>query len=104
MNRLNMLPDNQVGFPMKTKFKQGEFQKMYQSKCWKILRKYKLAKNPLCEKCFSRGHHNVGFAIDHIDAHKGNWMSFLKMENLRTLCKKCHAIKSTREKTRSKQS
>ena len=78
--------------------KQGEFNKMYQSVRWKTRRRLILKRNPFCAECKKKNRLVFAEVIDHIIPHKGNWTLFLDNDNLQTLCRKCHGIKSQKEK------
>lgn len=67
-----------------------EVQRFYDSAAWKKVRKAKIQANPLCERCLSQGkleeakvvHHKVEVRVDDALA--------LDMDNLESLCSKCH--------------
>ena len=63
----------------------------YQSRRWRSLRALKLRHDPLCEECQRNG------LLDHIvPINKGG--APLDMSNLQSLCNKCHAAKTARDK------
>lgn len=74
------------------------YQKIYQNKRWKRLRKYKFSLDPLCELCLSEGilkpteeiHHVVPFqsATDPAEIER---LAF-DLDNLQSLCIKHHKI------------
>ena len=78
--------------------KQGEFNKMYQSVRWKTRRRLILKQRPFCVECKKKNRLVFAEVIDHIIPHKGNWTLFLDPDNLQPLCRKCHGIKSQKEK------
>ena len=100
MKTLSMLPgpDKTIVLPIKRKQKRGQFYFMYKKSIWQKIRKQKLMQSPLCEFCIKRGKQRATVCIDHIQAHRGNWKLFLDFNNLQGLCKKCHNIKSAKEK------
>ena len=83
---------------VKTSGKGGddEMSKFYHSKQWKSLRNYKIQLNPICEECERKGLVEPGVEIDHITALRDNGAP-LSLNNLQTLCKSCHARKSSYE-------
>lgn len=72
-------------------------QKFYDSSAWKSLRKMQLDKFPLCAECEKKGVLTPGQVVDHIiPMNKGG--EALSMNNLQTLCHRCHNKKSAKEK------
>ena len=74
--------------------------KFYKSKHWFVIRRVKLAKNPLCERCLRRGVNTLATVVHHKVPHKGDWSRFLDMENLESLCKACHDSDAQQEDDR----
>lgn len=70
-----------------------QFAALFASKDWRILRENHLWKEPFCVFC----NKTRTLEVDHIIEHKGNMDLFLDPDNLQTLCKICHAYKSTSE-------
>ena len=69
----------------------------YQSRKWRSLRSLKLEQNPLCEECERKGILTPAQMVDHIvPINKGG--APLDMSNLQSLCNKCHAAKTARDK------
>ena len=70
--------------------------KLYNSARWKAVREKQLKIQPLCEACLNNGIDKPAVQVDHIKA-----ISFggdpLNMENLQSLCYRCHGIKSRKE-------
>ena len=71
----------------------------YSKQRWRRLRLIKLNKNPLCEKCSTIRRPIPATEVDHIipvriDINKG-----FDMDNLQSLCKICHSIKSGKDST-----
>lgn len=70
--------------------------KFYQSTAWRKLRVVKLEQQPLCEECLSKGIHTTAKVADHIvPINRGG--AALNIENLQSLCDRCHNIKSAKE-------
>lgn len=68
----------------------------YHSTRWRRLRERKLLANPLCEACASRGRIIAATVVDHITPiNEGG--AALDMQNLQSLCDRCHNRKSGRE-------
>lgn len=62
--------------------------KFYNSSVWKRLRRYKLNRSPLCEKC-----QRPATDVDHkISINSGG--SALDLENIQALCHACHSRKT----------
>jgi 5-methylcytosine-specific restriction protein A len=77
-------------------YSQGRVGNFYQSKPWRDLRNWHIKQHPLCEACKSVGQFVAGEVVDHIKPiSKGGAM--LDYNNLQTLCKTCHAIKTAKE-------
>lgn len=70
---------------------------MYQRKVWKQLRKEHLQQYPLCADCLKENKSIPATDVDHIERHEGNWGLFLDSDNLQSLCKKHHSMKTYRE-------
>lgn len=69
----------------------------YQSRKWRSLRKLKLERSPLCEECQRKGILTPAQMVDHIvPINKGG--APLDFDNLQSLCNRCHAAKSARDK------
>lgn len=64
--------------------------KLYATKDWKHLRKAKLQRNPLCERCMIGGYVEQATVVHHKIPHKGNRQLFYDIENLQSLCKPHH--------------
>lgn len=60
---------------------------------WSKLSKAKLAANPVCEMCC----HTLASLVDHIRPVRSRPDLRLCWENLQSLCRSCHAIKTARE-------
>ena len=66
----------------------------YKSKRWQKLRKQKLMLNPLCERCLNNNIRVAACFIHHKEYVTDiNYMDdnvFYNIDNLESLCKKCH--------------
>lgn len=82
----------------------------YNSEAWKRLRNVYISEHPVCEICLQHGHvepaehvhHKYRFQAEHTIEAK--WNTFLNINNLIALCKKCHYgchAKMRREHTNS---
>lgn len=60
---------------------------------WKILREQHLRQHPYCVKCQA----THGLEVDHIIPHKGNYKLLFDINNLQTLCHRCHSRKTAKE-------
>lgn len=70
----------------------------YHSKIWKSTRKQILLRDGyLCQECKKNGVINDGNTVDHIKPINQGGDS-LNLNNLQTLCEKCHAKKSAKER------
>lgn len=70
--------------------------KFYQSTAWRKLRAVKLKQQPLCEECLSKGIHTSAKVADHIVPINRGGVA-LNIENLQSLCDRCHNVKSAKE-------
>ena len=73
----------------------------YNSKSWRSLRNYYISMFPLCELCNKQGYTIPGEEVDHRTSIRQGGAA-LSINNLQTLCKTCHARKSSREASREK--
>ena len=75
---------------------QHDNSQFYQSKQWRMLRRYYIKSNPLCEQCSRENKTTAGQCVDHIKPISlgGNRID---ESNLQTLCNSCHAKKSAAE-------
>lgn len=98
-NRINYYKPQPKGRTLRNKW--------YDTAQWhKVRQLYKQA-FPLCKMCFDKGIITTGALVDHIkplnqvnvwDTHNGLYGHPTDPDNLQTLCVKCHAIKTTKEK------
>jgi len=73
-----------------------EYQRLYNSRRWKSLRKLQLAKEPWCAECLLDGVHTIATEVDHVVPHRGEPVKFFTGK-LQSLCKTCHSRKTNRE-------
>jgi 5-methylcytosine-specific restriction protein A len=65
----------------------------YKTKDWRLLRRQKLMGSPLCEYCrLAKAEH-----VDHKKPHKGNPDLFFDYDNLQSLCRSCHSMKTAKQ-------
>lgn len=69
----------------------------YNGRKWRNLRKHQLTLKPLCEKCLEDDCTVLATVADHIVPVKKGGSGY-NLENLQSLCKKCHDSKSARDK------
>jgi 5-methylcytosine-specific restriction protein A len=74
----------------------------YSCSAWIKLRNYKRLLSPLCEHCEKLGLIIPYHTIDHIKPISEGGEP-LNLDNLQTLCKQCHAIKTGKETSKRKQ-
>lgn len=71
-----------------------EIAKKYYSKRWRRLRHQKLILNPLCERCAKRRIYVPAYFVHHkeyiTDKNYEDDNVFFNIDNLESLCKKCH--------------
>tara|TARA_Y100001973_G_C5181788_1_gene325329 strand:- start:286 stop:627 length:342 start_codon:yes stop_codon:yes gene_type:complete len=78
--------------------RQHDNTKFYQSKAWRMTRKFYIKDNPLCEMCKRKGKTTAAQMVDHITPISiGGMAVALNTKNLQSLCNKCHAKKSSYE-------
>lgn len=65
----------------------------YNTLQWRLLRKEHLKNNPNCVCCGT----DENLTVDHITDPLGNAFLFFDENNLQTLCKDCHRIKTAKE-------
>ena len=61
---------------------------------WQRTRAAKLAQDPMCEDCAAAGLTTAANEVDHIDGMGPNGERGHDLDNLRSLCKPCHARKT----------
>lgn len=73
------------------------YDKFYQNKKWRYLRNNYIKKNPLCVMCKDNGIVAKGNVVDHIVPRRQGGSDY-SLNNLQTLCNRCHSIKSSNER------
>ena len=79
----------------RTGFK-GTTHPCYNTRTWKRLRLRKLAFNPVCEICERRGRAVPANGVDHIKALSDGGEWYPRLDQLMSLCHRCHALKTAR--------
>jgi 5-methylcytosine-specific restriction protein A len=82
-------------------YSNGSAGNFYSSSAWVKLRNYKRLLNPICESCEKLGLVIPYHTIDHIKPITEGGEP-LELENLQTLCRQCHAIKTGKETSKRK--
>lgn len=67
---------------------------------WTKIRRTKLANNPLCERCESKGRVEAAVLVHHIVPVSKDWSRRLDQSNLMSLCFVCHEVVEGRMKDR----
>lgn len=68
-----------------------ESKKLYDSSAWRRARSVKLAEDPLCEACNSRGALEAASHVHHIIEVRQDRSLSLEQGNLQSLCRSCHS-------------
>src|SRR6516164_402433 len=68
----------------------------YFTKRWRALRKQQLQRQPLCERCLSRGILTPARVAYHRTPHRGDAVLFFDAGNIASSCKPCHDIDENR--------
>ena len=71
--------------------------KIYEGMQWRNFRKSKLMVDPLCEECKRNNRVVEASVVDHIERIKDGGEVY-SMDNVQSLCKPCHARKSSNER------
>lgn len=73
-----------------------DYLKFYHSTQWQKVRAEAMTRDlDLCVRCG-----NKGYLVDHIVPSEDDWSNRYDIDNLETLCKKCHQLKTKREWTK----
>ena len=88
--------DNDQQYNRNRKNDQSDYLKFYHSKEWQNTRATVLARDyRLCQRCGLEGS-----LVDHIIPSKDDWQDRTNIDNLQTLCRDCHKLKTKREWTK----
>ena len=69
----------------------------YTTQRWQRLRKLKLQQHPLCESCLQVGRIEPAVAVDHRKPIKSGGAPFPALDQLASLCVRCHNAKTRAE-------
>lgn len=73
--------------------------KIYNCKKWRDLRDFiRLRDSFLCQECLRNGIETIGEEVDHIVELEDDMSLAYDADNLELKCKKCHSLKTAREK------
>lgn len=75
-----------------------ETQKFYDGREWRGIRQQFIRTNTLCKRCLDSKRITHADVVDHIIPIKVDWNKRLDINNLQSLCNKCHAIKTQEDK------
>lgn len=77
----------------------ANWHRFYDKPIWKHkLRPQQLIKEPYCRLCAGEGYKVKATTVDHITPHRGDWELFIDANNLQSLCKRHHDIKTQEER------
>ena len=76
-------------------------QAFYQSKEWRILRRFMLSKEPLCDHCLNKDRITPASEVHHKRDIQYAPQLRLDVNNLTTLCKECHSKITASESSNS---
>lgn len=66
-------------------------QEFYRSKAWKELRNLAFNRDKgLCQSCLKQEHYRTADVVHHIIEIKSDWEKRLELNNLESICHKCH--------------
>jgi 5-methylcytosine-specific restriction protein A len=74
-------------------------QKFYQSKEWRNLREFILAREPMCRRCKAMGIIRGATDVDHIEDIIDRPENCLNADAVQPLCHKCHSRKTMRTRS-----
>ena len=78
-----------------------EIDDIYYSTKWRKLRKWFIDKNPICAECLKNDLIVAAEIVDHIvEVRDGG--DFFDIDNLQSLCRHCHNIKTAKEREKRK--
>lgn len=93
----NIPKESRPQWVAKSRPKQNANAEFYRSTAWRKLRHIYKMRHPLCRHCMDNGIINPSQEIDHVvpisaGGEKLDW------SNLQALCKRCHSIKTARDR------
>lgn len=75
---------------------------MYNLPAWRDertgIKRARLSMEPRCRECMKAGVNTAATEVDHVVAHRGDMALFLDIDNTQSLCKRCHSVKTSKEK------
>ena len=74
-------------------YERPEYHKLYNRRWWRKIRLVLLNENPFCKLC-----DEPATDVDHIEPHRGDTEKFYDENNLQTLCKSCHSLKTVQDR------
>lgn len=77
--------------------RQAESRAWYSLPVWRKLAALVRSEEPLCQLCLKEGRLTPSQCVDHKVPHRGDWALFISRLNTWALCKRCHAIKTSKE-------
>lgn len=78
-----------------------QYDQWEKTKLWQRKRARQLQREPLCRACVREGiYDQQAQEVDHIIPHRGDWQIFIDDNNLQSLCKRHHSMKTARENGR----
>ncbi|MHC4579790.1 MAG: HNH endonuclease signature motif containing protein [Planctomycetota bacterium] len=78
----------------------AQAQRLRGSARWRKLRAFKLARDPLCEDCAAHGVTRAATQVHHVEGLAQRPDLAFVLENLRSLCTTCHALREAKERRR----
>lgn len=78
-----------------------EHQQLYNTKQWKLNRTRQLSKEPRCVMCLAMNRQTPATVADHVIPHTGDANLFWDVDNLQSLCDRCHNQKTWYETIKS---
>ena len=83
-------------------YSRPELAKLYNTTRWRKLRAYWVKHNPLCVICYKNNIINEVDVVDHIKEISDGGAMY-DVNNLQSLCDRCHRIKTNKSKNKRKQ-
>ena len=90
-------PDRKAFDAQRNSVERNAEQRKYRTQRWRRLRKQHLQSFPLCVTCNAQGLTVAAQVVDHIKPWRGDENLFYDVENLQSLCHRCHNRKSAKE-------